>query len=40
MTSEELISLVEDFNEWLENMAEKYNWNKDEIQYLIKQFLK
>lgn len=40
MTREELISLVEDFNEWLENMAKKYNWDKDEIQYLIKQFLK
>lgn len=40
MTREDLISLVEDFNEWLENMAVKYNWDKDEIQYLIKQFLK
>lgn len=39
MTSEELISLVEDFNEWLENMAEKYNWDKNDIQALIKQFL-
>lgn len=39
MTREELISLVEDFNEWLENMAVKYGANKDDIQALIKQFL-
>jgi hypothetical protein len=39
MTREELFSLLEDFNEWLENMAEKYNWDKNDIQYLIKQFL-
>ncbi len=39
MNREELISLVEDFNEWLENMAVKYNWNKDDIQALIKQLL-
>lgn len=39
MTREELIGLVEDFNVWLEKMAVKYNWNKDDIQALIKQFL-
>lgn len=39
MTSEDLICLADDFNKWLENMAVKYNWNKDDMQALIKQFL-
>lgn len=36
---EELLYIAEDFNKWLENMSEKYKWDKDEVQALIKQFL-
>lgn len=39
MTAEEAISIAEDFNEWLEDIAEKYKWTKDDVQSLIKQFL-
>ena len=39
MNNEELISLAEDFNKWLEGMSEKYNCDKDDIQLLIKEFL-
>ncbi len=39
MTSEDLIDLAEDFNEWLDDMAEKHGVHKDDIQSLIKQFL-
>jgi hypothetical protein len=39
MTKEDLFCLAKDFNEWIENMSEKYNYNKNEIQYLIKQLL-
>ena len=39
MYRENLICLAEDFNVWLDNMAEKYNCNKNDIQALIKQFL-
>ena len=36
---QKLISIAEDFDKWLEEMAKKYNMPKDEIQALIKQFL-
>lgn len=39
MTREEAISIAEEFSEWLENIAEKYGWDKDDVQSLIKQFL-
>lgn len=39
MTREEAIRIAEDFNEWLEDMAKKYGWDKGDVQYLIKQFL-
>ena len=39
MTREDAICIAEEFSEWLENMAEKYRWDKNDIQSLIKQFL-
>ncbi len=39
MTREEAMSIAEEFNEWLEDVAEKYRWTKDDVQSLIKQFL-
>lgn len=39
MTREEAICIAEEFSEWLEDMVEKYGWNKDNIQALIKQFI-
>lgn len=39
MTRNDAICIAEDFNEWLENMAERYNLDKDDVQALIKQFL-
>lgn len=39
MTSKEILGLAEDFNKWLEDMAEKYRQDKDDIQELVKQFL-
>ena len=39
MTKEDLIHIAEDFNKWLEDMAEKYNLDKNDVQDLIKQFL-
>ena len=38
-TREELLCLAEEFDKWLEYMVEKYNWDKNEVQSLIKQFL-
>jgi len=38
MTREEAISIAEEFSEWLETMAEKYGWNKDDVQSLINSF--
>lgn len=37
--TEEAISIAEEFSEWLEDMAKKYKWNKDDVQALIKKFL-
>ena len=34
-----IISIAENFNEWLTDMAEKYEWDKSDIQALIKQIL-
>ncbi len=34
---EDLFDLAGDFNEWLENMSEKYGLHKDDIQAIIKQ---
>lgn len=34
-----IILLAEEFSKWLENMAEKYNWDKDDIQSMVKWFL-
>lgn len=39
MTREEVISIAEEFSEWLDYIAEKYEWDKDDVQSLIKQFL-
>ena len=39
MTTEEIILIAEEFNDWLENIAKKYGQDKDVIQFLIKQFL-
>lgn len=39
MTDEELLCIAEEFNAWLEDMAEKYKWDKDDVQALIRQFL-
>ncbi len=39
MTREEIFCIAAEFSEWLEDMAEKYRWDKDDIQSLIKQFL-
>lgn len=32
----ELIGVAEDFNKWLDDMSEKYGWDKDDIRSLIK----
>lgn len=39
MIRENVICIAEDFDKWLEDIAEKYNLNKNDIQTLIKQFL-
>jgi hypothetical protein len=39
MTTEEVILIAEKFNNWLEDMAKKYRWDKDTIQFLIKTLL-
>lgn len=39
MTRENLICIAEEFNEWLENVAEKYQADKNDVQAIIKQFL-
>lgn len=39
MTVGLVISISEEFSEWLEDMAEKYNLDKDDVRALIKQFL-
>ena len=39
MTVGLVISINEEFSEWLEDIAEKYNLDKDDVQALIKQFL-
>lgn len=39
MTREELLCIAEEFNKWLEDMAEKYRQDKNDVQSLIKQFL-
>lgn len=37
--SKDAISITKEFNQWLEDMAEIYGWDKDDVQALIKQFL-
>lgn len=39
MIEQEIINIAKEFNKWLENIAEKYGWDKDDVQSLIKQFL-
>lgn len=39
MTREEIIIIAEKFGEWLADIAEKHNVDKDDVQELIKQFL-
>ena len=39
MTKEVVINIAEEFSKWLEDMAEKYEWHKDDVQDLIRQFL-
>lgn len=36
---QKLLSIAEEFDNWLEKMAQEYSMPKDEIQSLIKQFL-
>ena len=36
---EEMTNIAEEFSKWLENIAEKYKWDKDDVQDLIKWFL-
>ena len=40
MTREDLLSIAEDFNEWLKEMADKYGMDEDDIQEIIGQFIK
>ncbi len=39
MTVKEVINIAEELSEWLEDIAEKYGCDKDEVQVLIKQLL-
>ncbi len=39
MTTEEVLLIFEEFNDWLENVAKKYEQDKDDIQFLIKTLL-
>lgn len=39
MTREEALSIAEEFTKWLEDMAKKYGWDKNDVQILIKLFL-
>lgn len=39
MTREQAISIAEEFNKWLEDMAKKYGQDKNDIQGLIKLIL-
>lgn len=34
-----ILCVAEEFNAWLEDMEENYGMDKDEIQFLVKQFL-
>ena len=36
---DEVIDITEEFNKWLEDISEKYGWDKDDIQTLIKLLL-
>lgn len=36
---EEMANIAEDFDKWLEDIAKKYGWDKDEVQALIKWIL-
>lgn len=36
---EEMANIAEDFNKWLEDIAKKYGWDKDEVQVFIKWIL-
>ena len=39
MTTEEVLLILEEFNDWLENIAKKYGQDKNDIQGLIKLIL-
>lgn len=39
MTREDLLCVAEEFSEWLEDIAEKYQIDKDDVQEIIKHFL-
>ena len=39
MTREKAISIAEEFNKWLDDMAKKYECTKNDVQALIKQVL-
>ena len=39
MTREEAINIAEEFSKWLEDIAEKYGWDKNDVQALIRLFL-
>ena len=40
MTQEDLLSIAEDFNKWLKEMADKYDIDKDDIQEIINHFIR
>ena len=37
--TDEVINITEEFNKWLEDIAEKSGWDKDDVQVLIKLLL-
>ena len=39
MNKDDLLNIAIDFNEWLKEMEEKYQIDKDNVQDIIKQFL-
>lgn len=39
MTQEQLIKIVEEFNNWLDGVSLKFDVDKQDLQEIIKQFL-
>lgn len=40
MTTDDLINIATQFDKWLKEMAEKHGVDKDDIQEIVKEFLK